>query len=69
MVAITKRCPMCGNTHTLELNNDIAKQYDRYLAGYGYIQDIQLPAEKREFLMTGFCEKCQDIIFAEPEDE
>lgn len=69
MVKITKRCMLCGKPSTLEVTEKIAEMYDRYLAGFGMIQDIPLPANEREFLMTGMCEACQEYIFTEDEEE
>lgn len=68
MVTITKNCMLCGKKSSLEITDEINQKYQRYLAGEGYIQDIPLPANEREFLKTGMCEECQHI-FDEPEDE
>ena len=69
-MVISKQCPMCRKTTHLEVPDDIYQPYvTRYLAGFGYIQDIPLPADQREFIKTGYCMKCQEILFAEPEDE
>lgn len=69
MVQITKRCMLCGKESTLEVTEQIAAMYDRYLAGFGYIQDIPLPANEREFLKTGMCAECQHMMFDEEEEE
>ena len=69
MVKITKKCMLCGKESSLEITEKVAEMYDRYLAGYGMIQDIPLPAPEREFLMTGMCQTCQDYIFTEDEEE
>ena len=69
MVKITKRCMLCGKESTLEVTEQIAAMYDRYLAGFGMIQDIPLPANEREFLKTGMCADCQHMMFDEEEEE
>lgn len=68
MVNIVKRCFFCGKESSLKITDEVAKKYQQYLSGVGYIQDIPLPAEQREFLKTGMCISCQEIIFAEPEE-
>ena len=70
MVKITKRCMLCGKESSLEITEEVNKIYQRYLQGYGYIQDIPLPADQREFLKTGMCKECQHMMFDEEgEDE
>lgn len=66
---IARRCPMCGKTTAIKVSDKIAKAIERYQNGNGYIQDIPLPASEREFIKTGFCIPCQEILFAPPEDE
>lgn len=62
-------CPICGKENTLEVETKIFLKYQKYREGYGLIQDIPLPADQREFLKTGMCMKCQEWIFAEPEED
>lgn len=69
MVKITKRCMLCGKESSLEITEEVNKMYQRYLQGYGYIQDIPLDADKREFLKTGMCDACQHMMFDEEEEE
>lgn len=69
MVTITKRCMLCGRKSSLEITEEVNKMYQRYLQGYGYIQDIPLDADKREFLKTGMCAACQHMMFDEEEEE
>lgn len=70
MIAITKSCMLCGKKSSLEITEEVNKLYQRYLAGYGMIQDIPLPANEREFLKTGMCADCQHMMFdVEEEDE
>lgn len=69
-MTITKRCPMCNKVTHLEVLDDIYQPFvTRYEAGFGYLQDIPLPANQREFIKTGYCMECQEMLFAEPEDE
>lgn len=69
MVKITKRCMLCGRESSLEITEEVNKIYEMYLRGVGYIQDIPLDADKREFLKTGMCESCQHMMFDEEEEE
>lgn len=69
METIGRICPMCGTINTIEIDDKAAKALKEYKNGNGYIQDIQLPAAEREFIKTGFCIPCQEILFAPPEDE
>lgn len=70
MVTITKSCMLCGKKSSLEITEEVNKLYQRYLAGYGMIQDIPLLADAREFLKTGMCADCQRMMFdVEEEDE
>lgn len=69
MVKITKRCMLCGKESSLEITEEVNKAYQRYLQGFGYIQDIPLPADQRELLKTGMCEECQHMMFDEEEEE
>lgn len=69
MVKITKRCMLCGRESSLEITEEVNKIYEMYLRGVGYIQDIPLDADKREFLKTGMCEPCQHMMFDEEEED
>ena len=54
MIRVTKTSPFTGNTHTLEIPCS-AEQLDAWRNGGANIQEIMpdVPAELREFLMTG----------------
>ena len=67
VVGVTKICPMCGRINEIEVPRDIWDKVTNYWNGVGYIQDIPLPANQREFIKTGMCLGCQEIIFAEPD--
>lgn len=68
---INRRCPMCGKAHHVYLFGDEVYGYISYVA-YG-TQTIQesLPdteVDVREFVMTGYCNKCQKKIFYSKKD-
>ena len=64
---IHRQCPMCGKGQTKEVDMDA---YNVWRSGT-LIQKAfpNLPVVEREFIMTGYCEKCQAIVFAPPPDE
>ena len=64
-MVVKKDCPFCGQSSQLEISEENYKRYLKYREGYGYIQDIPLPAEQREFLKTGMCQRCQNWMFEE----
>lgn len=66
---VKMRCPICGKITCLEVTPEVYKKYQLYQEGYGMIQQIPLPANEREFLKTGICMKCQEFVFAEPDEE
>ena len=66
---IYRKCPMCGQVKNIEVADELELAIDRYEMGIGYIQDIPLPASEREFIKTGYCIDCQDILFAPPEED
>lgn len=63
MKHVNTKCPSCGKVSTLEMTNE---QYDKYISGEGYIQDIfsDWPASKREMLITGICPDCWNKMFS-----
>ena len=62
-------CPMCGKIHYLR-DVDLEK-FLKYQNGEGLVQDLfpELNTTDREKLITGYCEECQDTIFAEVEED
>ena len=63
-MVITRFCPMCGQKTEREL--DITgSQISAYQSGV-LIQDAfpNLDADDREFIKTGYCQKCMDVLFA-----
>lgn len=66
-MTITRTCPMCGEETSIEVTNtETLKQIARWERGEIYLQDIPLSASEREFIKTGYCMECQEILFAEP---
>lgn len=64
MVQLKAVCPMCGKEEVFTVSRE---QYEEYQAGHKHVQDIfpELPAAKREMLITGMCESCWDKLFKE----
>lgn len=64
-MTITRTCPICGEETSIEVTNtETLKQIARWERGEIYLQDIPLPASEREFIKTGYCMECQEILFA-----
>ncbi len=63
---LTKICPFCEKQTTIIVDGN---QYIKYQQGE-MVQDTfpNLPASKREIIMTGICFKCQKKVFAEPKE-
>ncbi len=61
----TAICPMCGTSNTLEVNREEAEMIARYGSGRQLIQDAlpQFNAGEREFIKTGYCGECQELLF------
>lgn len=62
-VTLEKACPFCG---TLSRATVPMIGFDKYMNGE-LIQNAfpTVPAETREFLITGMCRECQEGIFGE----
>lgn len=58
----TLQCPMCGQRHTLEVEED---DYKKYINGEGYVQTIfpYLSSDEREMLISGMCPDCWKRLF------
>lgn len=61
---LTKTCPSCGERCYIELTEEQDEALLRWHHGT-FIQEAfpELNAVEREFIKTGFCPKCQEIIF------
>ena len=59
---IYQDCPMCHYEHSIELDD---AAYKRFKFGEGLIQDLlpELDDFEREFMKTGYCPKCQELLF------
>ena len=66
---ITRTCPMCHNT-TERILPITQKQINTYQNTFALIQDVfpDLSGSDREFIKTGYCEECQNILFGGWED-
>lgn len=74
---INRRCPMCGKAHHVYLFGDEVYGYVSYVVYDRYVvharKTIQesLPdteVDVREFIKTGYCNKCQKKIFYSKKD-
>lgn len=65
------KCPMCNKWHTIELSDEQYEKLYDYRHGYGTIQEQfpELNKCEREFLKTGYCPSCQELIFGNGETE
>ena len=64
---ITTRCPFCGETHEIAVNeNDYLDWQDGKLAQNAF---PYLDADEREMLISGICPTCWDGMFETDEEE
>lgn len=65
-IVVTMECALCQTTGSLSVP---AEGYDRWRRHEAHIQDClpELTPAQREFLITGFCDPCQEFLFAAPE--
>lgn len=63
------RCPSCANDYGLPLDEEQMTRLYEYEHGHGYIQEMfkELNAVEREFIKTGLCPKCQELLFGNGE--
>ncbi len=62
---IKQECGICNHITHIKLTDDELEAYRGYLAGGGLIQEC-LPTLNRvecEFLKSGYCVKCQKLLF------
>lgn len=66
---IAMECPMCGKVHKININEDQSERYERYLRKEGLIQDLlpEFNPVEREFIKSGYCPKCQEMLFGNGE--
>lgn len=70
-IKLEKQCPMCGkiNTKELEVNKDSWTHYCCYRTYLIQEYFPNLTPSEREFIKTGYCDNCQNILFSSPEDD
>lgn len=68
---IEKECPMCGQTHYMRLTEKQAKQWESYVCYGGLVQEKMPDIDKfgREFIKTGYCPSCQEMLFGSKLDD
>lgn len=68
---IKRTCPMCGRVIGLKEDETMAAEHRHYAMYGGRIQDelTDFDAFEREFVKTGYCPKCQEIIFGKEAPE
>lgn len=66
---VINTCEMCGKESHLPLSDEELFALRSYLIRGGYIQNwlITLNKCEREFIKTGYCPKCQELIFGNGE--
>ena len=67
LIPVSRTCPMCHKKETRKYPEDGIR---KYLDG-ALIQNAfpDADASEREWFKTGFCDACQEILFAEPDEE
>lgn len=68
---VKKECPMCGEIHFVKLTDVEYDQYKKYIT-YGRLIQNALPnisPTVREFLKTGYCPGCQELLFGKSEQK
>jgi len=65
MIEVTKKCPMCKDHTTMLLTNSQSAKYSLHLQRKDLIQNLlpELNPSEREFLISGYCHTCQEMLF------
>lgn len=68
---IVRVCPSCKEPNTLELDEKYREAFSLWRRGLLIQQTdlIELPPEKREFLISGMCMKCQREFYGHGEED
>lgn len=61
---VVRLCPMCGTIHEKKLDITEAQLF-KYENSMALIQDVfpNLNPAEREFIKTGYCDECQNLLF------
>lgn len=68
---VINRCTMCGKDSRILLSDDEMDAFYEYLRGGTLIQEClpDLNRCEREFLKSGYCPECQELLFGNGETE
>lgn len=68
---IKRTCPMCGKVTGLKEDETMAAEHRHYAMYGGSIQDelTDFDAFEREFIKTGYCPNCQEMLFGKEAPE
>ena len=68
---VKQRCDMCGRESRIRLTEEELEAYRGYLAGGQLIQEClpSLNRCEREFLKSGYCTDCQEMLFGNGESD
>lgn len=68
---VKRRCDMCGRESRIRLTEEELEAYRGYLAGGQLIQEClpSLNRCEREFLKSGYCTDCQEMLFGNGESD
>ena len=66
MSIVAQECPMCKQLHFMEVTQTQKREINNYIVYGGSIQERCSSLNKfgREFIKTGYCPACQELIFA-----
>lgn len=67
LISVEFECPMCGKTHYLRVPASQLERFTKRRETGELIQDIfpNMSKQDREKFLTGYCDKCQKLIFGE----
>jgi len=62
---VKQECGICNHITHIKLTDEELEAYRKYLTGGGLIQEClpTLNRVEREFLKSGYCVKCQKLLF------
>lgn len=67
MYKISKVCPFCGHVSEIWVDDEVLKRMEDGERIQGILPE--LPASKREVLISGICIDCQEAVFSDPDEE